>query len=72
MDSVIENIRKLHEERERIVDTIVKERMIERKTHKATVNSQQRVKVLVDVSIGFLPKISLLTLALINSPHNNL
>ncbi|PAV83074.1 hypothetical protein WR25_02602 [Diploscapter pachys] len=50
MDSAIENIRKLHEERERIVDTIVKERMIERKTHKATVNSQQRVKVLVDTN----------------------
>ncbi|VDM52614.1 unnamed protein product [Angiostrongylus costaricensis] len=42
MDSILENQRKLHEERERTIDTIVKEIMSDKKTHKANINSQQR------------------------------
>ncbi|ETN78330.1 splicing factor 3A subunit 3 family protein [Necator americanus] len=48
MDSILENQRKLHEERERTIETIVKEIMSDKKTHKANINSQQRVKFLVD------------------------
>uniref|UniRef100_A0A1I7XUQ6 SF3A3 domain-containing protein n=1 Tax=Heterorhabditis bacteriophora TaxID=37862 RepID=A0A1I7XUQ6_HETBA len=48
MDSILETQRKLHEERERTIDTIVKEVMSEKKTHKAKINSEQRVKQLVD------------------------
>ncbi|KHJ98419.1 hypothetical protein OESDEN_01599 [Oesophagostomum dentatum] len=48
MDSILENQRKLHEDRERTIETIVKEIMSDKKTHKANINSQQRVKQLVD------------------------
>lgn len=44
----METQRKLHEERERTIETIVKEIMSDKKTHKANINSQQRVKQLVD------------------------
>lgn len=61
MDSILETQRKLHEERERTIETIVKEIMSDKKTHKANINSQQRVKQLVDVSsrsISALKRIS--------------
>ncbi|XGW08369.1 hypothetical protein V3C99_011023, partial [Haemonchus contortus] len=48
MDSIMETQRKLHEERERTIETIVKEILSDKKTHKANINSQQRVKQLVD------------------------
>uniref|UniRef100_A0A8R1HZL2 Matrin-type domain-containing protein n=1 Tax=Caenorhabditis japonica TaxID=281687 RepID=A0A8R1HZL2_CAEJA len=48
MDSVLEIIRNLHEERERLTDTIVKENLAEKLTHKAKVNSEQRVKKFAD------------------------
>lgn len=56
MESCLETIRNLHEERERLIDTIVKEKMAEKLTHKAKVNSEQRVKKFVDVSV-FIKKI---------------
>ncbi|CAI4232893.1 unnamed protein product [Auanema sp. JU1783] len=48
MDSVLETQRKFHEERERLVDTIVKEIMSEKRTHKAKINSEHRVRGLLD------------------------
>ncbi|CAI5443196.1 unnamed protein product [Caenorhabditis angaria] len=44
MDSSLEIARNLHEERERLIDSIVKETMAEKLTHKAKINSEQRVK----------------------------
>lgn len=49
MDSCLETIRNLHEERERLLDITVKEKIAEKLTHKAKVNSEQRVKTFVDV-----------------------
>ncbi|CAD6192239.1 unnamed protein product [Caenorhabditis auriculariae] len=48
MDSALELTRKLHEERERLIDVIVKETMATKGTHKAKVNSELRVKKFVD------------------------
>ncbi|EGT41794.1 hypothetical protein CAEBREN_20182, partial [Caenorhabditis brenneri] len=48
MDSCLETIRNLHEERERLIDSTVKEKIAEKLTHKAKVNSEQRVKKFVD------------------------
>ncbi|CAP25395.1 Protein CBG04748 [Caenorhabditis briggsae] len=48
MDSCLETIRNLHEERERLIDSTVKEKIAEKLTHKAKVNSELRVKKFVD------------------------
>lgn len=50
MESTLENQRSAHEERERIVDSITKEFLAEKRTHKARINSDQRVKKLLEVS----------------------
>lgn len=44
MDSVLETQRTLHEERERCLDVIVKEFMVDKKTQRERVNSDQRCK----------------------------
>ena len=39
----------MHEERNRLVDTMVREMMMEKRTHKERINSDQRIKMLLDV-----------------------
>ncbi|GMR36592.1 hypothetical protein PMAYCL1PPCAC_06787 [Pristionchus mayeri] len=48
MESLLENQRSAHEERERITDSITKEFLAEKRTHKARINSDQRVKKLLE------------------------
>ncbi|CAB3405135.1 unnamed protein product [Caenorhabditis bovis] len=48
MESVLETIRNHHEERERLLDSIVKEHLADKPTHKAKINSELRVKGFVD------------------------
>lgn len=51
MESIIENQRKLHEERERTEDCIISELIYKKNSHRENVNSEHRVKLLLDVSI---------------------
>ncbi|VDO96920.1 unnamed protein product [Soboliphyme baturini] len=48
MDTVIEQQRRLHEERERVCDTMVREWLHDKKTNKEKINSEHRMKLLLD------------------------
>lgn len=48
MEAYLEHQRRLHEERERIIDTMVREWLHEKKTHKEKINSDHRLKMLLD------------------------
>nr|CAD2197678.1 unnamed protein product [Meloidogyne enterolobii] len=48
MDSLLEVQRTCHEERERCVDLMVREYLVEKKTQREKINSDQRVKGLID------------------------
>ncbi|MFH4979153.1 hypothetical protein AB6A40_005862 [Gnathostoma spinigerum] len=48
MESILETQRRLHEERDRLVDAMTKEFLHERKSHKEKINGDHRVKDLVD------------------------
>uniref|UniRef100_A0A914WN70 Matrin-type domain-containing protein n=1 Tax=Plectus sambesii TaxID=2011161 RepID=A0A914WN70_9BILA len=48
MESVLETQRRLHEERERLVDTMTREWLHDKKNHKEKINSEQRLKLLLD------------------------
>lgn len=51
MESIIENQRKLHEERERTGECIISELIYKKNGHRENVNSEHRVKLLLDVGI---------------------
>ena len=44
METLLEQQRRYHEERERLMDGLVQERLLEKKTHKDGVNSEHRQK----------------------------
>ena len=44
METLLEQQRRYHEERERLMDGLVQERLMEKKTHKDGVNSEHRQK----------------------------
>ncbi|KAI1294781.1 Splicing factor 3A subunit 3 [Halotydeus destructor] len=48
MESILEKQRNLHEERERIQDTMVKEMIAKKVTHREQINSDHRIKILLD------------------------
>ncbi|VDN08022.1 unnamed protein product [Thelazia callipaeda] len=48
MDNVLEVQRRLHEERDRLIDTMTKEFLHERKSHKEKINGDHRLRRLVD------------------------
>ncbi|CAJ0576377.1 unnamed protein product, partial [Mesorhabditis spiculigera] len=48
MDSVLETQRNLHEERERLIEAMTKETIAEKRSHKALINSQHRVRKFAD------------------------
>lgn len=51
MESYLEDHRLLHEERERIENAMVRELIVKKTTHRENINSDHRVKYLLDVSI---------------------
>ncbi|VDN59138.1 unnamed protein product [Dracunculus medinensis] len=48
MDSILEVQRRLHEEKDRLVDSMTKELLYERKSHKEKINGDHRLKNLID------------------------
>ncbi len=48
METVIEQQRRYHEERERIVDAMVQEELLKKQTLKERINSDTRAKILLD------------------------
>lgn len=53
METLLEQQRRYHEERERIVDTMVKETIHKKTTQREMINSEHRQKILLDVSFRF-------------------
>ena len=49
METLLEQQRRYHEERERIVDAMVKETIYKKSTQRETINSEHRQKILLDV-----------------------
>lgn len=49
METLLEQQRRYHEERERIVDSMVKETIFKKTTQRETINSEHRQKILLDV-----------------------
>ena len=52
MESLLEQQRRYHEERERLLDALVQERMVEKKTNKDSINSEHRQKAMLDRSVS--------------------
>lgn len=48
METLLEQQRRYHEERERLMDALVQERLVENKTHKDGVNSEHRQKAMLE------------------------
>uniref|UniRef100_A0A914ZLK8 Matrin-type domain-containing protein n=1 Tax=Parascaris univalens TaxID=6257 RepID=A0A914ZLK8_PARUN len=48
MDTILEAQRRLHEERDRLIDSMTKEFLHERRSHKEKINGDHRIKSLVD------------------------
>ena len=48
METLLEQQRRYHEERERLMDALVQERLMEKKTHKDGVNSEHRQKAMLE------------------------
>ena len=48
MESLLEQQRRYHEERERLLDALVQERLVEKKTNKDSINSEHRQKAMLD------------------------
>nr|CAG4650032.1 EOG090X03G1 [Sida crystallina] len=53
MDTLLEHQRRYHEERERIVDCMVKETIYKKNTQREMINSEHRQKMLLDVGLKF-------------------
>jgi len=51
MDTVLEQQRRLHEERERVEDALMKERMLKKSNVRDQINSKHRMKGLLDRSM---------------------
>ena len=54
MESLLEQQRRYHEERERLLDALVQERMGEKKTNKDSINSEHRQKAMLDRLVSLL------------------
>ena len=54
MESLLEQQRRYHEERERLLDALVQERMVEKKTNKDSINSEHRQKAMLDRLVSLL------------------
>ena len=48
METLLEQQRRYHEERERLVDALVQERLGEKKTHKDAINSEHRQRAMLE------------------------
>ena len=48
METLLEQQRRYHEERERLLDALVQERMVEKKSNKDAINSEHRQKAMLD------------------------
>ena len=48
MESLLEQQRRQHEERERLVDALTKENLLAKKTNREQINSDHRSKILLD------------------------
>lgn len=48
MESVLEQQRRYHEERERLLDSMVKEMLLKKSSHRDNINSDHRLKMLID------------------------
>ena len=48
MESLLEQQRRQHEERERLVDSLTKENLLAKKTNREQINSDHRSKILLD------------------------
>ena len=48
MESLLEQQRRYHEERERLLDALVQERLVEKKTNKDSINSEHRQKAMLE------------------------
>ncbi|XP_003383664.1 PREDICTED: splicing factor 3A subunit 3-like [Amphimedon queenslandica] len=51
MESILEDQRKLHEERERLEDALVKEKMLKKTTVREKINSEHRMRYLIDRTV---------------------
>ena len=51
IDSVLEELRSKHEEKERLEEAMVKEMMNKKTTHRDQINSDHRLKYLLGVSV---------------------
>ena len=51
MESLLEQQRRYHEERERLLDALVQERLVEKKTNKDAINSDHRQKSMLERSV---------------------
>ncbi len=51
METLLEQQRRYHEEKERIVDSMVKETIFKKTTQREIINSEHRQKILLDVRI---------------------
>ena len=56
METLLEQQRRYHEERERIIDSMVKESIFKKGTQREMINSEHRQKILLDVSFTHLTK----------------
>lgn len=52
METLLEQQRRYHEEKERIIDCMVKETVYKKTTQREAINSEHRQKILLDVSIS--------------------
>lgn len=51
MESILEQQRRYHEERERLMDAMVKEMLHKKVAHREIINSDHRLKLLLDVRL---------------------
>jgi splicing factor 3A subunit 3 len=49
METLLEQQRRYHEEKERIIDSMVKETIFKKSTQREIINSEHRQKILLDV-----------------------
>ena len=48
METLLEQQRRYHEERERLMDAMVQERLINKASHRDTINSEHRQRAMID------------------------
>lgn len=52
METILEQQRRCHEERERLIDAMVKEMLHKKQGHRESINSEHRLKMLLDQYMG--------------------